>query len=472
MAEAGAKKSVVRLLEMGRESRQLFPTVDEDGLLDFLMKAVDTKAESKQGVAAGRQDHPFNFANVINFKNGNIHHSTCLETKTASTVGLGFRTDKMKMNPMTGLEEPDHDAMSRVDEELNPLCDVSFVDVLTDVAEDFWATGNGYMEVVRDRPGGKILRLYHVPAATVYVNIESRTHDRHFEVVAGEGFSAIQRFARFGDGEAFLARAGGDLAVSPEELSDDDRVSELIHFRRPSSLSRWYGFPEWLAAVPSVELVQCLTQQTFDFFLNRGVAEFMLFLLGKELGNDDWEKVEIAMRANIGLGNSHKSIALNIQDPEMTVQLEKLGLDSKSDGGQFTNMSDTLAMQIVSAHRVPPLLAGIQIPGKLGATNELPNALMAFQALVVGQAQKTFSTILGNTLGQDPSVSLGVDDFAFRKITDIINMDKMDTVSRMRQTVPEAEGEGRNLDEGLKKMTVDEEMIGKILSAVFEKLIA
>ncbi len=481
MAKQTGTKEVegaVRMFEMAMNTRPLYESKGgEKGIMDFLMKAVGPKIESRQGVSPGRQQHPFNFKNVINFKNGNIHHSTCIETKTASTVGLGFQTDKKKKNEATGMDEPDNDAMSKVDDVLNPLCEISFLDVLTDVCEDFWQTGNGYMEIVREEPEGPIIGIYHVPSATVFVNIESESYYRHYEVEADEGTVQSQRFAVFGDGKDFLARAAaGELGFGAEALPSDGRVSEIIHFRRPSSLSRWYGFPDWLAAVPNVELVQCLTQQSFDFFLNRGVPEFFLFMLGKELSDKDWKKVENAMRANIGIGNAFKSIALNIQDPDMVIQLEKLGLEGKSDGGMFSTMSDTLAMQIVSAHRVPPLLAGIMIPGKLGATNELPNALMAFQTLVVGQAQKTLATILGNTLGNKTSngkLALGSDNFKFRKITDIIDLGNMDTVGRMRQPVPEAKAEGRDISDGLKKAleSIDEDGAGKLMGRVFSLLL-
>jgi capsid portal protein len=470
------------MLEMARNTRPLYEKRGgEKGIMDFLMKAVSPGAESKQGVAPGRQGQPFHFTNVINFKNGNIHHSTCIEAKVASTVGLGFTDGKSQPKAVAPgepePEKPDPDKPSKVDKALNPFCEISFLDVMTDVCEDFWQTGNGYMEVAREKPEGRILGLYHVPAPTVFVNIEGDTHNRHYEVAADAGFSTTRRFAAFGDGKGFLERAGGGEGdITDFKVPEDGRVPEIIHFRRSTSLSRWYGFPDWLSAVPNVELVQCLTQQSFDFFLNRGVPEFFLFLLGKQLSDGDWTKVQNAMKANIGLGNAFKSIALNIQDPDMVVQLEKLGLEGKSDGGQFSSMSDTLAMQIVSAHRVPPLLAGIQIPGKLGATNELPNALMAFQTLVVGQAQKTFMTILGNTLGnKEVNGKLGLvpEDFKFNKITDIIDLGNMDTVSRMRETVPEAKAKGRDLQEGVKKSfeNMSEEEAGKLMGRVFSLLL-
>ena len=143
-------------------------------------------------------------------------------------------------------------------------------------------------------------------------------------------------------------------------------------------------------------------------------------------------------------------------------------------------MSGSNGMMIVSAHGVPPLLAGIQIPGKLGSTNELPNALMAFQALVIQQAQKVISSALINTLGNatlNGGLGLGADNFRLRKITDVISLSKMDTVSRMRQTVPEAKSEGRDLEAGLKKALAegDDEAVAQItakaVSIVIDRLL-
>ncbi len=102
---------------------------------------------------------------------------------------------------------------------------------------------------------------------------------------------------------------------------------------------------------------------------------------------------------------------------------------------------------------MPPLLAGILIPGKLGATNELPNALLASQTLVCGQAQRNIKQILGKTLGNSAlngGLDLKIEDFAFRKISEEIDIGQMDTVSRMRETIPEAKKKGCKIEDGLK----------------------
>lgn len=400
-----------------RHTRQLFDTPPE-GLWKSLQLP---EGATKQGTATGRKDHPYDMDAVINLKNFNIHHSTCIETKRDATVGLGFESD-----------EPS--------DKLDDLCESTFQEVISDCNEDYWQTGNSYIEVVRlgDRPIG----VHHIAAPLIYKKVYRRGDpfdgpiDYYWEVVGAEN-TAEQTFARFGKKDDLLEHLADDQL-------DPDEVSEIIAIPRPSSLSRWYGYADWLAAVSTIELVQCMTQHEFDFFLNRGVPEFLLFALGSGIDPNTWDKVKTSLKSHIGYGNSHKSSAFNFQDPNLKIQLEKLGLGERQQG-VFAEYYDTTSMAIVSAHRVPPLLAGIQIPGKLGATNELPNALMAFQTLVIGQAQRRIQGILSNTLGKELGISK--EAFEFNKITDELNLEQMDTMARMREP---AAGSGRDVSEGLR----------------------
>ena len=473
----------MHLAQLDRMTRALYPkTEGEGGLLTTLLtkEKVDEEGESRQGVSLGTKGHPFDMRAVCDFQVSNEHHSTCIHTKVAATVGLGHLTEQqkekrqMEADPMAftnpnGTPKPRNtestQLLSKVDEVLNPLCASTWQETLWDAAEDFWQVGNGYLEVVRKGEGGEITGLHHIPAADVHVFLEDRNYNRHYTVegIDEQDGTTIRRFACFGDKDDFIKRVqnqsegrGGGGFIDFQVPAQDDRpqtelISEVIHFRRPTSMSRWYGFPDWVSATASIELVQMMMQHNFDFFLNRGVPEFIALFLGQKLEAKDWEKIENALKANIGLGNSHKSIAANlVVDPEFRVQIEKLAMESNGED-VFGKMRENLALGIVSAHRVPPLLAGIQIPGKLGATNELPNALMAFQILVVGPAQRLFQQTLGMTLGgDDTGLDLSTEDFEFVKITEEINVGKMDTVARMRQTPMQAEEEGRDVSEGVK----------------------
>lgn len=481
VSRTGPEETVgVQAVELGRKRKPLFKSLNEKdmSLYETIMaKETEAGGSSSQGVTIERKEHPFRFDMVSTFQTVNVFHGRCLHTKVNSTVGLGFESEADKKRAAAkrkDLPEPDvtpEEEISKIDEVLNPLTEHTWQDALSDSCEDYWQTGNGYLEIVRkeSKQDSPITGIFHIPAPEVFVVVENNNYDRHYEIASGDE-AGVRKFAKFGDLDSFLVRqAAGDTQVAGSlaintGTEEKDRVSEVIHFRQPTALSRWYGFPDWLPAVTGIELMQCLLQFEYDFFLNRGVPEFMLFILGQKLNKKDHDKIKTAMQSAIGLGNSHKSLMLNLQNPLVKIQLEKLAMESKSDGNQFAGMSDSLSLQIVSAHGVPPLLAGIQIPGKLGATNELVQALTAFQALVISPAQRIFMQKLWSTLGKEPELGLTMADFKLNTLLDEIDMDHLDTVSRMRQSPQEAAAQGRDIDEGVLKAGIE-----KVLARLIAK---
>lgn len=437
-----------------RGGKSLIVTLD-------IVKADTEGYQSSQGVNTGRKEHPYDRYKVKRLEIDNEHHATCLSTKVASTVGLGFLTDEEKKarKAITGGDITAKatlmsiDGISTCDKVLNPLCDNSWQETLSDVCRDYWSVADGYLEVVRDDAGddglGPITGVHHIPAEQVYVFMENSKYDRHYEIVGGEGANSTRRFARFGDLAGFRAR-------NPNLVSETDRISEVIDFRQPTALCRWYGFSDWISAVAAIELVQSIRQYNFDFFRNRGVPEFFMFILGQKLSKEEWAVVENAMQSNVGRGNSHKSFAMNLSNENIKIQVEKMMADGKGEN-TFGDMNESLSLSIVTAHRVPPLLAGIVIPGKMAATNELPNVLQAFQTLVIGPTQQLFQQTLGATLGnpeKNGGLKLKPEDFTFRRITEQFDLGAMDTIARMKTTVPEANAQGRNIEAGLKKEDV------------------
>lgn len=466
-----------RSLMVHRPTRNLFEVDLEKSLLSKLLRkevAAQREEGSRQGAMPGLRPHPFDMNAVIDFDDANEYHSSCISAKVGATVGLGFVTEAEKahrakamqtalsggMMPVSvrDLPEPEK-SLAKVDEILNPLCKISWMDTLLAVAQDFEHTGNGYIEVVRS--GGKISGLHHIPAPDVHIFLEDDRGTFHYEI-NGVDSNAIGplRFAPFGQKEDFIERitdpdngSRGSLIPSVG-MSDEDSISEVIHIRMPSSKDRWYGRPTWLSCVATIELMQMMMQHNFDYYLNRGVPELMIFFKGMTLNDDQWELVTKAMKNHIGLGNAFKTLALQL--PNVTenaeIQIERLGETAEAID-KLSSSRENFAMGIVSAHKVPPLLAGIQIPGKLGATNELPNALMAFQLLCIRMRQIIFYQALGTTLGDTSRGVKGLkpEDFELKKITDEIDIGSMDTVSRMRQSPMQAKAEGRDLSAGPKE---------------------
>lgn len=436
-----------------------------------LFKAMmDPDGASTVGEEAGEKQHPFDFFAAARFKVHNVHHSACIRAKTKALVGLGhvLMEDLEAGEPTKfddrGVPLPKPKRVvkgpSKVSQALDVLCRHSWRHVLEQLAEDYWQVGNAFLEVVRT--GGQITGLHWHPACDVRVVVEDNFGTNIHYLIHGRVGGDV-RMAAYGDLDDFLARKMLVPGVLPLDANNQNKTSEMIHIPAPTTLDRWYGVPQWLCSSALVELVQALHQHQFDFHVNRGVPEFLLLLLGAKADKKTWKAITDTMDSHVGLGNQHKASVFNIPNADMEVKLEKLAMDGIANGTYFRDMSEALATTIVSAHGVPPSLAGILIPGKMGAANESSNALMVFQTLEIGPEQDHFETMLGSRLGdagRNGGLALTRQDFELRTIIEEMaeameKLKPMDTMGRMKQQLPEASAEGRDLESGVKKSTLD-----------------
>lgn len=467
MTEERQEKS--RVLRILRETRDVHGGAGS--LLEELKKAVERQTGTAQGVSVGQRSHLMNKSAARKLRDLNTTHATCLDAKAGSSIGMGHRDESIY-------------------EALDPLCLHDWQDVLDACSVDYFETGEAFVEVVRaEGDPSLVLGLNHLESAQVFVEVEEedRSDEFHYVVEGETGGAQTVVMARFGDLVDMKQRLGGDAGEQVFQVRGGDSRrsavggtianSEVIHLRQSTNRSRYYGFPDYLSATPSIELVQCMTQHEFDFYFNRGVPEFLLFLIGQNVSDNAWDEIKELIKASQGLGQSHKTGAIQIPgSPEnIKVQIERLGLEEASDG-RFERNSNTLAMQIATAHGVPPILANILLPGRIGAANEGPNALMLFQKRKLGQAQRRFSRVLARTLGDErtrlnsvegsPSkVSAeaflgtrhgrvdedGMPVFSqpgngFRTVLDGMTLGAMDTVARMREPMADT---ARNPEDGL-----------------------
>lgn len=388
----------------------------------------------------GVRHWPYDFVYLISLKDTNVHHSACLDAKVHSTVGLGFYTDD------------DEDVQSKVDETLDPLCMETFRSVLTAATEDFWSVGVGYIEVVRGA-SGEVRGIHHMPCTNVWVEVEDNGYDYHYVI------RNLDNPLQSSGNDLHAARWGrwAEMVSTGVSENDDKLVRELIALRKDTSRSRFYGWIDYMAAIPVMDLATETQQFQFDRHFNRGVPDLLMNIIGPANIISPAVKKELLAKfqRTLGSGNSHKTIIAHFAGSPDAVQVnvEKLAQENTSETDAYQTDISSYAQQILAAHRVPPVLAGVQIPGKMGAANETTNALLAFQLLCVGPAQKDIRTTLTNTLGKE--LGLTWKDFRLNTIVGEFGLDQMmnnpgDTMGRMRESVPEAAASGRNLADGVK----------------------
>lgn len=397
--------------------------------------------------------HPVAIDHIYALKDISSHHASCIQSKKYVTVGLGFvdsgdevakaTSDEEAVEKVQSLLSGQGHVESKVDKALDQITNFGFMNELLDSCEDFVDTGTGYLEVVRDL-SGRITGINQIPAKDIrFATYNGRIY---FQYDSPNGPSRY--WALFGKAnKAWLLSGDGPFrgTLNPTE------VSEIIPFIQPSNRVKYYGYPDWIAASVDIDLTRKSKQFKADFYHNRGVLDKILVVTGDTVEADAWDAIKASIKSSIGGGNNFKSMAMQFGNPEADVKILNMGAEGK-DEEQFSKDMETLSTNIVSAHRVPPLLANILIPGKLGASNEFINALVGFQLLVVNPYQNVFEKMLAKTLGGEDGVEgLEPDDFRLRTITGQIDLVGMDTIGRMRSEATDPSNKDRDLKDGVKK---------------------
>ncbi len=390
----------VRVVDLRSQPPDPFGVDDARALLHLLKATVRPEGGTNTGTEVGVRTHLVHKENSRRMRELNATHATCLDAKNSSSLGIGHR------------EQAIYDA-------LDPLCRFGWQSVLDAAGEDYWGEGDGFIEVVWNPERTQILGINQLDGALVNVVIERENDSEqiHYQVTGNSATRETVAMAAWGDLLDLKARfeANGGM-IRNDSIGRRDGVlaaplggrivdSEVIHLRMPTARDPYQGYPDWISATPFVELVQAMVRDEFDFHFNRGVPEILATFIGGSLKEDDWTAIKSIFAAGQGPGNHRKTGAIRLTgSPDQTkVQIDKLADVGARD--YFGEKVDSLAMLIATAHGVPPILANILLPGKIGSANEGPNALLLFQKRKLGQVQKRVSRLLASTLGSGVSLS-------------------------------------------------------------------
>ncbi len=392
---------------------------------------------SKRTHPIGVHFHPFCFEQALAMRELSSHHGSCLDTIVDLAIGQGFVDEK-------------------IEKTLDKLTETGFLLVLKEMCKHLAATGHGYIEAVRE-PGkavdGEIQALYPQPAKDMLIVQHGPSIlDRHYlfsPLADGFGYghdfvwdhmkSESQAvFAKFGKVDELLqvndlVAAGASMSFTDRVVTPSD-VGEVIAFKIPTEMWQVYGGPWWIGANSYLELGRCHLGRTHLYMQNRGAPDSILFMYGVHL-SDEQEKA-LSTTLNAGQGDGYgKSVALtfpNVSQQTGKAHVERFG--DQIDGSTFMEIHDTVALAVCSAHRVPPVLAGISTGRSLGATAEMTQALVITQMNVITPFQNLISKILECTLGGERGVpALKGNKFELKKVTEEADMAALNVMARSKQ---------------------------------------
>ena len=147
--------TVAHGITVKRPTRDIFGG-EGSRLFTLLKKAVKLSSdpekreetETNSGISVGLKSHLIDKLAARELRDFNATHAISLDAKKASSVGLGHREQE-------------------IHETLDPLCRFSWQDTLDSLGEDYWETGECFLEVVYGNQEDRsiITGLHHTESA-------------------------------------------------------------------------------------------------------------------------------------------------------------------------------------------------------------------------------------------------------------------------------------------------------------------
>jgi len=199
-------------------------------------------------------------------------------------------------------------------------------------ARDLDTFGNTYLQQVTNGLG-RVVGLRHLPA----LNMRKGKDDR---------------FVMLRPGEEPLKFAAGE-------------VLHAFHYDTGQSV---YGLPEWIAAINDVFLNTEATLFRRRYYKNGSHLGYILYTTDPNLSEPQRKEIEEAVRNGKGVGN-FRSMYVNIPNGnDKAVQIIPVGDISQKD--EFERVKNISADDIIVAHGVPPVLAGMK-PDNAGGFGDI-----------------------------------------------------------------------------------------------------
>lgn len=323
---------------------------------------------------------PYNLDYLAKLYELSSPHYAAVNAKVANIVGLGHKfVETSKTKRMYEKIQDDKKKLQSARQRLNAhkedLFDIldslneedTFTEVLVKVWRDYEVTGNGYLEIGRKRDG-TIGYVGHIPAQTLRIR---KARDGFVQI---SGFK-VQFFAHFGH------------ADDPNPIGND-KPNEVIHIKKYSPTSGFYGVPDIVAAKQAVAGNEFAARFNLDYFENKAIPRHLIILKGASLGNRAEEQLLAFFETGLK-GQNHRSLYIPLppDTPDSKVSIDIEPVESGVQDSSFVNYRKANIADILMAHRVPITKISVAEGASLAVARD---ADKTFKEQVCAPEQKIF----------------------------------------------------------------------------------
>ncbi|WP_254768225.1 phage portal protein [Salinilacihabitans rarus] len=422
------------------------------GAYSEITRSITEKAEETQQleerakgkIRGGAVLPPFDPAKLAKLLEVNTTHAKCVYSKARNVAGYG-----LEIVPHPDIEDPDETQREVAENfwfgadstwQVGPVS--SERSTPADVLEMGWIDYEGIgwlsLEVLTTMDGTPI-GLAYVPAMTV-----RRRKDEPGYAQLREG--RITYYGAFGDRyrglEPTIADGAGDepptvtyetdgdadeapqfvdaeSGDSGPDINSQNQANELIFKRNHSPLYTYYGAPDIIPGLPTIEADDAARDFNIDFFENNAVPRLAIIVEGGELTQGARQDIHDLLHGM--KDQDHRTVILEVEKllettdgitmdddaDDLAIRVEPLTVGINEDAS-FQDFRDRNEHEILKTHEVPPIEAG-QI--KSGAfSTDAQAQRKGYIETVIRPKQEAYAQLLYETV----HAALGVTDYTIR----------------------------------------------------------
>jgi PBSX family phage portal protein len=333
--DANFKRRAARLMNKvftgqdNTKSKQLFPEMDivtAYGLYDVVVP-------------------PYNLDELAWFYENSFANHAAINAKVSNIVGLGYHFENTDATTSRLEEAESEEQLMRAQRKLQRLKaqltqwleelndEDTFSHILEKVYTDVESTGNGYIEIGR-KVNGDIGYVGHIPATTIRVR---RLRDGYIQIVN----QRVVFFRNFQGREA-------------NPVTSDPRPNELIHIKKYSPKTSYYGVPDTIASSVSMVGDNLAGRYNIDYFENKAVPRYIVTLKGAKLSSDAEDKLFRFLQSGLR-GQNHRTLYIPLpgDTPDSKVDFKMDPIEAGIQEGSFERYRKSNRDDILMAHQVP-----------------------------------------------------------------------------------------------------------------------
>ena len=307
---------------------------------------------------------PINYADLPAYLYKSETHSACINFKHRNTVGKGFNFHNREAE----------DFYNKVKNKLNERNE-NLYDVISKMVYSFYNNGQAYLEVVGSKND---FNLYNSSPTNFKALLNKYGNKVMF--YAYDYTKREPKFIKaFYDGSPYFRF--------------------LFSLRMPNDWSQFYGVPDWISAIQSIDTNYSIDTWIQSFVENSARFDFLLVTQGQQLNKQQEEKVKTVLTGAKGVTNAGKGGYLNV-DYDTKVQVVQLNAVNHSS---FFDGKGEYIQQIIQSHGLSSQSVGFSNGGNSIAGNEATGALRKdaetyitpMQIFIENNINKLFTQITG-----------------------------------------------------------------------------